>query len=196
MFSRWHLFDCMIVRRLLDFGTLVGRPHLDHDRHVAKFSNELVWISIVDPVFESRCELAAICRMSLSALGRENLSILCEFVGRRQKGFLQRHAFVANGQFVGCTSRGTVQAIKEGLGPDVCQAMVYETFAPVRGEERIEGLNMWVDGDLEKRVCAVVGRRIPEEVLAAQGVVLVIPLGGRPGWSHGWRNVPELLAKS
>lgn len=138
------------------------RPHLDHDRHVAKFSYELVWISIIDPIFESSRKLAAVCRMSLSALGWEDLPVLCEFVGRRKKGFLQRHALVANSQFVGCTLRGAVQAVEEGLRPNVRQPMVNQTFASVRGEERIEGLDVWVDGDLEERVGTVVGGRIPE----------------------------------
>lgn len=97
---------------------------------------------------------------------------------------MQRYALVANGQLVGSAPGGAVRAVVEGLGPDVCQSMVYKSFAPIGREERVEGEDVRIDSGLQEGVGTVIGGRVAEEVFAAQGVVLVIPLGGCSCWSH------------
>lgn len=122
--------------------------------------------------------------MSFSALGRVYLAVLCEFVAWGQQRLLQGDTLVSNRQPVPSARRGAIWAVVECLCTNVCQSMVDETLASVRGKQRIEGLDMGIDGDLEERVRAVIGRWVPEEVFTPQCVILVIPLSLCPRRSH------------
>lgn len=62
LFARWHLFDFLCQLPCLRHSNKEYRCiYLNHDGHVAQFSDELMWISIIDPVLESSREFAAIC---------------------------------------------------------------------------------------------------------------------------------------
>jgi hypothetical protein len=71
----------------------------------------------------------------------------------------------------------------------VCQ----QTRLAIVAEDSIEGLKMGIDGFLESRVGAVILGGVSEEVLAAQSVELVIPLGigGGLGCHVDWGGRPQ-----
>lgn len=121
--------------------------------------------------------------MSFPALSRKDFSILGEFVGGGEERFLKGHAFVADGQLVS-PAQGAGGAVEERLCPDICETMRYEALSSVRREKSVKGLYVWVDSDLQERICAMIGGRVAKEVFATECVVLVVPLGARSSWGH------------
>lgn len=175
----------------VDFGGLVynglAASHLDHNRHVAKLSDELVWVAIVNPVLEGSRELASVCRMPFSALGREDFSVFGELVARGEERSLKRDALIADRQFVLSAIRAAIRTVKEYFGANVLQSVVYQAFPAIGGEESVERLDVRIDSDLQEWVGGAVGGRVPEEIFATQSIILVIPLRACPCWSHDLR---------
>jgi hypothetical protein len=110
-----------------------------------------------------------------SALGREDLAPLGELVGWRDLGLLQRDALVPDRQLVFARRRRPIVSVEERLRPDLGKRMVDEAGRPVGSKESVEGLDVGVDGPLEGRIGSLVGRGVPEKLLAAKSVVFVIP---------------------
>jgi hypothetical protein len=165
--------------------------YLDHDGHLAQLSDELLGLAIVDAVFHNRRELAAIRDVPFSALGREDLAPLGKLVGRRNLRPLKRDTLVPDRQLVFACRRCPVIPVEECLRPNLGQRMIEEAGSVVVLEERVEGLDVRVDGQLEGGIGRFVGRGVPEELLAAYRVVLVVPRRVCPFGRHVRLLQPE-----
>lgn len=145
----------MLIGVLISAGKPVS--HLDHDRKVTDLSGKLLRIATVDSVLEGGRELASIGDMSLSAFGGHDLSLLCEFVARRNLRLEQLHALVSNAELVPANRRRPVVAIEKDSCANVGKTPLQQAIGLKDGVERF---NMRVDGELQQRVCRLVFRRL------------------------------------
>jgi len=68
-----------------------------------------------------------------------------------------------------------IVAVKERLGPNIREAVRQQPRLAVVAKDAIEGLDVGIDGQLQRGVRAAVFRRIAEEILATESVEPMVP---------------------
>lgn len=122
--------------------------------------------------------------MTFSALGGQDFSVSCHLVRRGNLGLLQAHTLDSDTKTILSLGARSFITIEKCLGTNIRQSIVKKPFLAIISENAIEGLDVWVHGQLKGGICRVVFWRVLEEVLTPQGVILVIPFCTRCRWSH------------
>lgn len=101
--------------------------------------------------------------MTFSALGGQDFSVSCHLVRRGNLGLLQAHTLDSDTKTILSLGARSFITIEKCLGTNIRQSIVKKPFLAIISENAIEGLDVWVHGQLKGGICRVVFWRAVDE---------------------------------